>query len=273
MVAVNPTALDLIGEVVTNAGAAVAANLPGAPTPDVVREGWEGLAFGPGGKAVAARLAGAAAGTVVVALAEPLAAALEDGPLGAQDLVAALQTVLADALAALEPTFGSPLELEAPFAIEADLALSSLDGVVVSVPMHADGTLAAAFVVAVDVDSDEAADGAGDGAAPGSMDLPSLDMQSAPKRPVEADPAALELLADVEMGVTAELGRTRMTVRNLLALTPGSVVELDRVAGSAVDLLVNGTLIARGEVVVIDDEFGVRVTEIVGRQNSEKRRK
>ena len=62
--------------------------------------------------------------------------------------------------------------------------------------------------------------------------------------------------------------RTRTTVRNLLALAPGSVVELDRVAGSAVDLLVNGTLIARGEVVVIDDEFGVRITEIVGRKPS-----
>jgi flagellar motor switch protein FliN/FliY len=54
-----------------------------------------------------------------------------------------------------------------------------------------------------------------------------------------------------------------MTVRDLLALAPGSVVELDRVAGSPVDLLVNGTLIARGEVVVVDDEFGVRITEII----------
>jgi flagellar motor switch protein FliN/FliY len=57
-----------------------------------------------------------------------------------------------------------------------------------------------------------------------------------------------------------------MTVRDLLGLSPGSVVELDRVAGSPVDLLVNGTLIARGEVVVVDDEFGVRITEIVAKQ-------
>ena len=97
------------------------------------------------------------------------------------------------------------------------------------------------------------------------MELPDLTGEGGGRRVPDADPATLELLADVEMGVTAELGRTRMTVRNLLALAPGSVVELDRVAGSAVDLLVNGTLIARGEVVVIDDEFGVRVTEIVGR--------
>ncbi|MGQ0825069.1 MAG: flagellar motor switch protein FliN [Actinomycetota bacterium] len=77
------------------------------------------------------------------------------------------------------------------------------------------------------------------------------------------DPRPLTLLADVEMGVTAELGRRRMTVRELLSLTPGSVIELDRAAGTPVDVLVNGTLIARGEVVVIDEEFGIRVSEIV----------
>jgi flagellar motor switch protein FliN/FliY len=74
----------------------------------------------------------------------------------------------------------------------------------------------------------------------------------------------LDLLSNVEMDVTAELGRTRMTVRELLSLTPGIVVELDRMAGSPIDLFVNGTLIARGEVVVIDEEFGVRISEIVG---------
>jgi flagellar motor switch protein FliN len=73
----------------------------------------------------------------------------------------------------------------------------------------------------------------------------------------------LAILNDVEMGVTAELGRRRMTVRDLLALTPGSVIELDRAAGTPVDVLVNGTLIARGEVVVIDEEFGIRIAEIV----------
>ena len=70
--------------------------------------------------------------------------------------------------------------------------------------------------------------------------------------------AAYDLLLDVEMDVTAELGRTRMTVRSLLDLEPGSIVELDRMAGSPVDLLVNGRLIARGEVVVVDEEFALR---------------
>lgn len=74
----------------------------------------------------------------------------------------------------------------------------------------------------------------------------------------------LDLLSNIEMEVTAELGRTRMTVRELLSLTPGAVVELDRLAGSPIDLFVNGTLIAHGEVVVIDEEFGVRISEIVG---------
>lgn len=74
------------------------------------------------------------------------------------------------------------------------------------------------------------------------------------------------VLHEVEMGVTVELGRTRMLVRDILGLSVGSVIELDRAAGSPVDVLVNGTLIARGEVVVIDEEFGIRVTEVIGYQ-------
>jgi flagellar motor switch protein FliN/FliY len=75
--------------------------------------------------------------------------------------------------------------------------------------------------------------------------------------------SGLDLLHDVEMEVTAELGRTRMAVRELLSLAPGAVIELDRAAGGPADLLVNGRLIARGEVVVIDENFGIRITEIV----------
>ncbi|MGH9103580.1 MAG: flagellar motor switch protein FliN, partial [Acidimicrobiales bacterium] len=74
---------------------------------------------------------------------------------------------------------------------------------------------------------------------------------------------ALRLLHGVEMDLTVELGRARLPVRELLGLVPGSVVELDRQAGAPVDILVNGTLLAKGEVVVVDDEFGVRITEIV----------
>ncbi len=73
---------------------------------------------------------------------------------------------------------------------------------------------------------------------------------------------SLAVLNDVELVVTAELGRTTMPVRDLLGLTPGMVVEIDRAAGSPIDLLVNGRRIATGEVVVIDEEFGIRITEI-----------
>lgn len=74
---------------------------------------------------------------------------------------------------------------------------------------------------------------------------------------------SLHLLREVELAVTAELGRAKMTVGQLLGLVPGSVIELDKAAGTPIDLLVNGTIIARGEVVVIDEEFGVRISEIV----------
>jgi flagellar motor switch protein FliN/FliY len=74
--------------------------------------------------------------------------------------------------------------------------------------------------------------------------------------------AAMSVLNDVELVVTAELGRTTMAVRDLLGLSPGMVVEIDRVAGSPIDLLVNGRRIAAGEVVVIDEEFGIRITDI-----------
>jgi flagellar motor switch protein FliN/FliY len=74
---------------------------------------------------------------------------------------------------------------------------------------------------------------------------------------------SLDLLHGVEMTVTVELGRTKMLLRDLLALQTGSVIELDRPAGSPVDVLINDNLLARGEVVVLDDEFGVRILDIV----------
>ena len=76
-------------------------------------------------------------------------------------------------------------------------------------------------------------------------------------------PRPLTLLNDVHMEVTAELGRRRLKVRDIVGLRPGSVVELDRAAGSPVDVLVNGTLVWHGEVVVVDEEFGIRVADIV----------
>ena len=73
----------------------------------------------------------------------------------------------------------------------------------------------------------------------------------------------LERLHDVPVELAVEIGRTRMTIGETLALGPGSIITLNRLAGEPVDLLVNGKPIARGEVVVIDEEFGLRVTEVV----------
>ena len=73
----------------------------------------------------------------------------------------------------------------------------------------------------------------------------------------------LGLLMDVSMRVTVELGRTRMPLAQILDLQKGSVVELERLAGEPVDVFVNDSLVARGEVVVVDDRFGVRITEMV----------
>jgi flagellar motor switch protein FliN/FliY len=73
----------------------------------------------------------------------------------------------------------------------------------------------------------------------------------------------LERLFDVPVELAVEIGRTHMTIRETLALGPGSIVTLNRLAGEPVDLLVNGKPIARGEVVVLDEEFGLRVTEVL----------
>jgi flagellar motor switch protein FliN len=78
-----------------------------------------------------------------------------------------------------------------------------------------------------------------------------------------AGPPELERLYEVPVELAVEIGRTQLTIRETLALGPGSIVSLNRLAGEPVDLLVNGKPIARGEVVVIDEEFGLRVTEVV----------
>jgi flagellar motor switch protein FliN len=72
----------------------------------------------------------------------------------------------------------------------------------------------------------------------------------------------LRLLADIQVQLSVELGRARVPLRDLLSLTPGAVLTLERAAGEPVDVLVNGKVVARGEVVVVDGDFGVRVNEI-----------
>jgi flagellar motor switch protein FliN/FliY len=78
----------------------------------------------------------------------------------------------------------------------------------------------------------------------------------------------LDLIMDVRLSLTLEVGRTRISVRHLLGLTQGSVVELDKLAGEPLDVLVNGTLVAHGEVVVVNEKFGIRLLDVV---SAEKR--
>ncbi|MDF2928221.1 flagellar motor switch phosphatase FliY [Anaerospora sp.] len=95
--------------------------------------------------------------------------------------------------------------------------------------------------------------------------VPVQPVQFAPLKPsgIPVIDPNIALIMDVPLQVTVELGRTRKLIREILELSPGSVVELDKLAGEPVDILVNGKLIAKGEVVVIDENFGVRVTDIV----------
>jgi len=83
----------------------------------------------------------------------------------------------------------------------------------------------------------------------------------------EVNPAAknpeLEVILDIPVSISMEVGRTSITIRNLLQLNQGSVIELDRLAGEPLDVLVNGTLIAHGEVVVVNEKFGIRMTDVI----------
>ncbi len=182
-----------------------------------------------GASAFVSTFSGTSHGTALLVVDAEMAATLSNSGIGALSLADAARGVLEAAVA----TLGS-VALAAVTEVDVAQALASHPDLVVF-PMTADGAVHAALALAVKERAESRAN---------------------PR-------AAYDLLLDVEMDVTAELGRTRMTVRGLLDLEPGSIVELDRMAGSPVDLLVNGRLIARGEVVVIDEEFALRVTEIV----------
>jgi flagellar motor switch protein FliN len=196
------------------------------------------------GQAVTAKFSGAATGEVVVVVGQDLADALKESPLGELDLTAAVRPALEAAARAFGPVVLDPGQL-----MESGVALSAIAAKndAVAVPLLDGGDIRAVIAMTLTPWPSDGASGGvarrGEGAAP---------MRG-----------GLDMLHDVEMEVSAELGRTRMSVRELLSLIPGAIVELDRAAGSPADLLVNGRLIARGEVVVIDENFGIRITEIV----------
>jgi flagellar motor switch protein FliN/FliY len=98
------------------------------------------------------------------------------------------------------------------------------------------------------------------GAPPTAATFPEL---QAERRPDPGGEIRLDAILDVPVTVSMEIGRSRISIRNLLQLNQGSVVELDRLAGEPMDVLVNGTLVAQGEVVVVNDKFGIRLTDII----------
>lgn len=77
------------------------------------------------------------------------------------------------------------------------------------------------------------------------------------------DDRNMDMILDIPVTIAMEIGRTKISIRNLLQLNQGSVVELDRLAGEPMDVLVNGTLVAHGEVVVVNEKFGIRLTDVV----------
>jgi flagellar motor switch protein FliN/FliY len=224
-------------------------------------------------------------GTVVLVMAGSMVEDLLNGPLGNQELPLVVEGALRAAGAVLDRAAPRALRLELPSEVDAaGVFEAAVDAwAFLPVPLFDGEDHRASLVVFLDDPAmlhvaDEA------GSRDDDEDEPE-EIITYPTTPLETEVHAmsaamgaiatttlaplpstsLKLIKDVEMDITVELGRTKMAVRNILSLVPGSVIELDRAAGAPVDLLVNGTLIGRGEVVVIDEEFGVRISEIIGR--------
>ena len=242
-------------DILLAAGGAVADRLTGLGRldPRVVAPSQLGLLASPSG--LGARLGGAAPGQLYLFTGDEAAAALAAGA-GADG---GLEPALADVVATLKMQVGDVRPEDVRELGSGDAPM--LDETTVAIGIFADDRIMAAIVF-----TPSEAVGAGGSstapAAPASVAAPVF-APLASAEPARVDARRMNLLRDVTMGVSVELGRTRMTVRELLALTPGMIVELDKAAGAPVDLLVNGTLMARGEVVVIDEEFAVRISEIV----------
>ncbi|NPA71736.1 MAG: flagellar motor switch protein FliN [Gammaproteobacteria bacterium] len=111
-----------------------------------------------------------------------------------------------------------------------------------------------------------------DATAAGDISAAAFD-ELASERGDSSNKVDLDVLLDIPVTLQLEIGRAKVSIRNLLSYTQGSVVEMDRLAGEPLDLLVNGTLIAHGEVVVINDKFGVRLTDVVSPQDRIKKLK
>ncbi len=108
-------------------------------------------------------------------------------------------------------------------------------------------------------------------AAAEAVELDELKDESSPLS--DEEQAKLDSILDIPVTISMEVGRSFISIRNLLQLNQGSVVELDRVAGEPLDVMVNGTLIAHGEVVVVNDKFGIRLTDVISQTERIKKLK
>ena len=242
----------------TVAAAAAAEVLPAVSplTPGTPEAGNLGSAAGFAGAAIAS-FEGIVPGAVAVLVGQDLVQALESSPLGSLDLAAATQPALDAAAAA----FGA--RVSAARTVPLELAINDLGYPFTLVPLVGAGGSAALLVNDASLAATVHSAPAPNPATPPTSAAPAFAAAPVAAPPAPAAARGLEMLHGVIMDVTVELGRARMSVRELLALSPGTVLELDRAAGSPADLLVNGRLIARGEVVVVDEAFGLRVTQIV----------
>jgi len=112
----------------------------------------------------------------------------------------------------------------------------------------------------------------GDAAAT-NVELDELEDTSNPTSMTTEELSRLDSILDIPVSISMEVGRSKINIRNLLQLNQGSVVELERVAGEPLDVLVNGTLIAHGEVVVVNDKFGIRLTDVISQTERIKKLK
>ena len=119
-----------------------------------------------------------------------------------------------------------------------------------------------AAAMAEQSDSEEAEGSDAEASAEG-VHIAELDELSEDAPITHAEKKKLDTILDIPVTISMEVGRSQISIRNLLQLNQGSVVELDRVAGEPLDVLVNGTLIAHGEVVVVNDKFGIRLTDVI----------
>ncbi len=100
-------------------------------------------------------------------------------------------------------------------------------------------------------------------ASPTTAAVPAADFPNLQEEGAIIGDSNLDMILDIPVTIAMELGRTKISIRNLLQLNQGSVVELDRLAGEPMDVLVNNTLVAHGEVVVVNEKFGIRLTDVV----------